>query len=139
LPAQSLTYSIVGGADAAKFSIDAVSGVLRFRLGNPSSKFRLTPISTTSIRSPSGVSDGTGSPTRTQPSRVQRRSLLTRVPVVTSAILAVNEGQTVSLSGVNFSIPPIPDKRRALFYTLSGSIHRLALLPVDDRARHLGL
>ncbi len=30
LPAQALTYSIVGGADAARFSIDAVTGVLRF-------------------------------------------------------------------------------------------------------------
>jgi hypothetical protein len=30
LPAQSLTYSIVGGADAARFALDSVTGVLRF-------------------------------------------------------------------------------------------------------------
>ena len=30
LPIQTLTYSVVGGADAAKFTIDGVTGVLRF-------------------------------------------------------------------------------------------------------------
>ena len=30
LPAQTLTYSIVGGADAALFTIDAATGALRF-------------------------------------------------------------------------------------------------------------
>ena len=30
LPAQTLTYSIVGGADAALFTIDAATGALSF-------------------------------------------------------------------------------------------------------------
>jgi hypothetical protein len=47
LPAQTLSYSIVGGADAAKFSINASTGALSF-VTAPTSKRPPTRAATTS-------------------------------------------------------------------------------------------
>jgi hypothetical protein len=47
LPAQTLSYSIVGGADAAKFAINASTGALSFVTAR-TSKPRPTPAATTS-------------------------------------------------------------------------------------------
>jgi hypothetical protein len=47
-PAQTLSYSIIGGADAAKFTINAGTGALSFVWPLRTSKARRTPVATTS-------------------------------------------------------------------------------------------
>ena len=52
LPAQTLTYAIAGGADAAFFAIDVNTGALTF-LAGPTTKHPPMPMVTTSTKSPS--------------------------------------------------------------------------------------
>ncbi len=97
LPAQKLTYSISGGADAAHFTIDATTGVLSFvsspDVGNPTDVGNNNVYDVT-VR----VSDGFGG-TDAQAISVRVTNVNDNAPVAINDAYIVNENNTLTVAG----------------------------------------
>src|SRR5207247_1830710 len=98
-PAPTLTYSITGGTDAAKFTIDAGTGALRFSVA-PDYEAPTDADSDNVYEVTVQVSDGTGG-TNTQAISVAVTNI-NEAPAGTDGALSINEDTPYTLTVADF-------------------------------------
>ncbi len=116
LPAQTLTFSISGGADAARFAIDSVTGALRFVVApdreapddvGADNVYDLTV----------SVSDGAG---RTDSQNLAVTVLdVDEAPVITRLALVLSEGATLVLGSAQFDVSDVDTGNASLAWNVS--------------------
>ena len=126
LPAQTLTFSITGGADAARFTIDAATGVLGF-LAAPDHEAPQDADGDNAYEVAIAVSDGEFAVQRTLTLQIAN---VNETPVLLSSQVSVVQGGRVALDGGMLQSADPDSDATTLVYTVSdvqaGAFVRLA-------------